>query len=65
MKESKYMFSKIPGTKMDKKRSQFREAHSKEVCVLYRPSSIAGQVNSNCLLWVGPIAKMTNVWNEC
>jgi len=44
---------------MDKVRSQFREAHSKEVCVLYR------QKESSCLLWVGPIARMRKVWNVC
>ena len=65
VKKSKYMFTKISGTKMDKVRSQFREAHNKEVCVLYRPFSITGQVKSSCLLWVGPIARMRKLWNVC
>lgn len=47
VKNGKYMFTKISGTKMDKVKSQFREAHSKEVCVLYRPSSNNGQVKSS------------------
>jgi hypothetical protein len=65
MKNIKQIFSKISGAKVDKVRLQFRVAHIKEVRVLCRPPGIIGLVKSSCLLWVGSVARMRKIWNDC